>query len=59
MTVTPIGRCREVNGLAADRELPRIGVEHAFPESNPHRRSQKNPRNFKCFSNDFLKVAAF
>jgi hypothetical protein len=36
----------EVNGLTADRELPRIRVEHALPESNPHRRSQKNLGNF-------------
>src|SRR6266542_2416869 len=43
----------EMNGLAANRELPRIGVEHALPESNPHRRSQKNLGNFQCFADDF------
>jgi hypothetical protein len=39
------GLGREVNGLAAHRELPCFGVEQAVPESDLHRRSQKNPRN--------------
>ena len=46
------GLGREVNGLAAEGELPRLGVEHALPESNPHQRSRKNPGTFQCFSND-------
>jgi hypothetical protein len=49
----------KVNGLAADGDLPHLGVEYALPESNPHQRSKKNLGNSECFAKDFRFSRAF